>query len=29
MGKIESFESFNEKKKDKWIKDAITSPGSL
>ena len=29
MDKLESFESFNEKKKDKWIKDAISSPGSL
>ena len=29
MDKLESFESFNEKKKDKWIKDAISSPGAL
>ena len=26
---ISSFNSFNEEKKDKWIKDAIKHPGSL
>jgi len=29
MNKLQSFESFNEEKKDKWIQDAIKKPGSL
>jgi hypothetical protein len=29
MDKLQSFESFNEEKKDKWIQDAIKKPGSL
>ena len=29
MNKLQSFESFNEKKKDKWIQDAIKNPGAL
>jgi hypothetical protein len=29
MSKLQSFESFNEEKKDKWIQDAIKKPGSL
>jgi len=29
MDKLQSFESFNEEKKDKWIQDAIKKPGAL
>jgi len=29
MNKLQSFESFNEEKKDKWIQDAIKKPGAL
>ena len=29
MSNLQSFSSFNEEKKDKWIKDAIKKPGSL
>ena len=29
MSKLQSFESFNEEKKDKWIQDAIKNKGAL
>ncbi len=29
MSNIKSFESFNEEKKENWIKDAIKKPGAL